>query len=258
MNKFGLVVISILLLFPLLAKASVSDHPGCSGNCMECHKIDKKDAEAVIKKLKEAGSVPPDVEVLDVKLAPAGGLWQIDLQGGGNKGMLYMDFSKKFLIPQIIPVDAIKKSEPQKNIDFSKLPLKDAVVLGPKNAKKKVAVFTDPDCPYCRRLHEEMKIVLTKRSDVAFYLFLFPLDMHKDSYKKVQAVLCEKSQTLLDDAFTGKSVAEPKCSNEHVEQNKALAKQLEINGTPTVIREDGVVLGGFRAADPLSAWIDGK
>jgi thiol:disulfide interchange protein DsbC len=132
------------------------------------------------------------------------------------------------------------------------------VVFGPKNAKKKVVVFTDPDCPYCRKLHEEMKQVLAKRKDVAFYIFLFPLEMHKDAYKKVQAILCEKSLTLLDDAFAGKPLPEPKCSNEPVEKNKALAKSLKFSGTPTLVREDGMVLSGTRPADVLSNWIDGK
>jgi thiol:disulfide interchange protein DsbC len=119
-------------------------------------------------------------------------------------------------------------------------------------------VFTDPDCPYCRKLHEEMKQVLAKRKDVAFYIFLFPLEMHKDAYKKVQAILCEKSLTLLDDAFAGKPLPEPKCSNEPVEKNKVLAKSLNFSGTPTLVREDGMVLSGTRPADVLSNWIDGK
>jgi len=132
------------------------------------------------------------------------------------------------------------------------------VVLGAKNAKKKVAVFTDPDCPYCRKLHEEMKQVIAKRKDIAFHLLLFPLPMHKDAYPKAQAALCEKSPSLVDDAFSGKAVPEPKCSNETLERVLAMGRDLNINGTPTLIREDGTMMSGTLPADKLIEWIDGK
>jgi thiol:disulfide interchange protein DsbC len=119
-------------------------------------------------------------------------------------------------------------------------------------------VFTDPDCPFCKKLHEEIKQVLAKRSDVAFYVIPYPLPMHKDAYKKVQSILCGKSLALLDDAFSGKALPEPVCPNEQVEKNIALAKELGFNGTPTLVRDDGIVLSGYRPAEQLSEWIDGK
>lgn len=253
MNKIQGFIITGLMLLVMPFSSEAFSGQGCAGDCKDCHSLEKKDAEAIIKK------VVPNGQVKDIKLSPVKSLWQIDVEADGKKGMLYIDFSKKYLVAgQIVLIDDVGKPAPQRNIEFSKFPLKDAIVLGPKNAKKKVVVVTDPDCPYCRKLHEEMKQVLAKRNDVAFYLFLLPLEMHKDAYKKAQAVLCNKSLTLLDDAFTGKPVPDPACSNEHVEKNKSLAKSLEINGTPTLIREDGMVLGGFRPADQLSTWIDGK
>ena len=247
-----IMILGLAFLAPLTTNA-FSSHEGCAGNCIDCHKLEKKEAEEIIKK------IVPNGQVSEIKLSPAKGLWQIEVDAGDKRGSLYIDFSKKYLIAgQIIPIDTIGKPAPEVKVDFSKIPLKEAVVLGPKNAKKKVAVFTDPDCPYCRKLHEEMKLVLAKRKDVAFYVFLFPLEMHKDAYKKVQAILCEKSLTLLDDAFAGKPLPEPKCGNEAVEKNKALAKSLNFSGTPMLVREDGLVLSGTRPADVLSGWIDGK
>lgn len=246
-----------MFLVSHVVEASVAEHPGCSGSCLECHKIEKKEADAVVKKLKDAGNLPPTVEVREVKLAPAGGLWQIDLEADGKKGMIYLDFSKKYLISQMIPLENIKRPEPRK-IDFSKVSLKDAVILGSKKAKRKIAVFTDPDCPFCRKLHEDLKGVVAKRKDVAFYLILFPLPMHKDAYPKVQAVLCERSPALADAAFAGKAVPEPKCGKEAVERNIALAGTLQINSTPTLVRDDGVVLSGALPSDRLLEWIDGK
>ncbi len=94
-------------------------------------------------------------------------------------------------------------------MDVSKIPLDDSLTLGLATAKKKVIVFTDPDCPYCRELHEIMKQIVAKHSDIAFTLIMNPLPMHKDSPKKAQTILCTKSLDVLDDAFSGKTVPEP-------------------------------------------------
>ncbi len=252
-----MLILGLLFLVPLISSAFSSEHPGCGGDCRECHKLDKKETEDMLKKLN------PALSVVDIKLSPVKSLWQIDINAGdGKRGSLFLDFSKKhfLVVNQIIPVDQIGKPAPQRKVEFSKLPLKDALVMGPKNAKKKVVVFTDPDCPYCRKLHEEIKQVLAKRSDVAFYVFLRPLPMHKESPKKAEAVLCEKSLTLLDDALSGKPMPEPSCTTAktQIEKNNALADSLEFGGTPTMVREDGLVSPGYLPAGQLSTWIDGK
>lgn len=263
MNKLLFIPIAAMLfLAPVLAGASMTEHPGCSGNCLECHKFEKSEAETIVKKLKEANPrFPTAARVKDVKLAPAGGLWQIDLDIDGKQGALFVDISKKYLlsISEIVPIDSIKKQEPRK-VDFSKLPLKEAFVLGTKGAAKKVAVFTDPDCPACKVLHEEMKKVLTQRKDITFYLFFNPLPQHPDAPRKAQAILCEKSVKVLDDAYAGKAVPESTCkgAGELLEKSKALAMKMQFNSTPTLVRNDGLVQPGALPADRLIEWIDGK
>ena len=255
MNKVHVLLIGCILL--LLAPAGAQAFPpDKTGNCLDCHKLEKKDAEDIIKKLLPAATVN------DVQLAPVKGFWVIEVEMNGQRGGIYLDFTKKFLSPQLVPLEiairqAQQQAKPQK-VDFSKVSLNDAVVLGAKNAKKKVAVFTDPDCPYCRKLHEEMKQVIAKRKDIAFHLLMYPLPMHKDAYPKAQAVLCEKSPALLDDAFSGKAVPEPKCSKEALERLLAMGKELNINGTPALIREDGTLMSGMLPADKLIDWVDSK
>lgn len=238
------VAVLFVVLFPVMVLAFPPDK---TGNCLDCHKLEKKEAEELVKKIAPTGTV------LDIKLAPVKSFWLIEVEANGRRGGIMLDFSKKYLA-QLTPVEAVIP----KKIDFSKIPLKDAVVLGAKNPKKKAVVFTDPDCPYCRKLHEEMKQAVAKRKDIAFYLIMFPLPMHKDAYPKSQAVLCEKSLTLLDDAFSGKSVPEPKCSSEALERSLAVGKEFNVSGTPTLVREDGTVTSGALPADKLIDWVDGK
>ncbi len=256
MKKYVIsMMMGVLFLVPLTSGAFTSEHPGCGGDCRECHSLDKKEAEGLIKKAVPAGAV------LDVKMAPVRGLWQIDFDVEGKHGVVFLDFLKQNLVvvQQIIPIESLGKPAAQRKVEFSKLPLNEALVMGPKRAKKKVAVFTDPDCPFCRKLHEEIKHVLAKRHDVAFYIFLRPLPMHgKDAVDKAQAVICAKSLTLLDEALSGKAVPKPTCGNEQVAKNNALADSLEFRGTPVLVREDGMVNPGYLPAEQLSAWIDGK
>jgi len=213
-------------------------------DCLNCHKLKKTEAQEIIER------IVPNGKVIDIKASPMiKGAWQIDVQRDAQHGAVLLDFSKKFLIG-LTPVP--------KRVNFSKIPLTDAIVLGPAAAKKKVIVFTDPDCPYCRELHQVMKQIVAKSNDISFSLILNPLPMHKDAYKKAQAILCEKSTTLLDDAFAGKAVPEPACSNERLEKNIALAKEFGFSGTPTLVREDGTVLSGYLQAEKLLEWIGAK
>ena len=85
---------------------------------------------------------------------------------------------------------------------------------------------------------------------------MYPLPMHKDAYKKSQAVICEKSLSLLDDAFSKKPVPEPTCETTAIEDNINLAKKLGITGTPAIILPNGNLIPGYRDADSLISLID--
>ena len=249
------MVVGLLIAVPLSANAfptQKGDKP-----CAECHKLDKKAAEAIVKK------IVPTATVTNVKVSPVKGVWQIEFEAAeGKRGVFGLDFSKKYLVQFASVEDVIKQQQPQppRKVDLSKIPLNDAITMGAANAKKKVIVFTDPDCPYCRQLHTIMKQVVAKRSDIAFALIMNPLPMHQDSPKKAQTIICTKSLDILDDAFAGKTVPEPAatCTTEALERSKSLANSLEFNGTPTLVRDDGLVLSGFLPEEKLIEWIDKK
>ncbi|MCK9418093.1 MAG: DsbC family protein [Nitrospirae bacterium] len=251
---FVLMVAGMLISAPFGAHA----FPTKKGDkaCTECHKLDKTEAETILKKF------APEGTVTNITVAPLKSMWQIDVDaGGGKRGAFYLDFSKKYVVVgQMAPVESLGKQPPPRKVDVSKIPLDDAITLGVATAKKKVIVLTDPDCPACRELHRIMKQVLAKRNDVAFAVILYPLPMHKDAPKKVQAILCSKSVDMLDDAYAGKTVPDPSaaCSTAAMERNKVVVQALEIEGTPTLVRDDGIVLFGFLPEDKLMEWIDKK
>jgi thiol:disulfide interchange protein DsbC len=200
-------------------------------------------------------------KVLDVKMSPIRGLWEVALEDAkGGRGVMYVGFSKKYVMGgTIFEVDtsANKTQEalqethtpPDRYVDPSVVPLDQALLLGEGNAKIKVVVFTDPDCPYCAKLHREMKKILSERKDIAFYLMLMPLKFHPDAYWKSESILCAKSVGLLEENFDKKPIPKPDCETEAVDRNIGIGRDLGITGTPTLVMPDGfVVVGGKDAA----------
>lgn len=101
-----------------------------------------------------------------------------------------------------------------------------------------------------------MKQVVEKRKDIVFFIKMFPLAMHKGSYAKSKAIVCEKSLKLLDDAFENKELPPAKCDTQVIDNNIALAGKLGINGTPAIIFPDGRVVPGYMPADSLIKEVD--
>ena len=103
-----------------------------------------------------------------------------------------------------------------------------------------------------------MKKVIEKRKDIAFYIKLFPLPMHKEAYAKAKAIVCEKSLSLLEDAFERKTLPAPECETSAIDDDISLAQKLGISGTPAIILPDGRLLPGYLEADALILQIEKK
>jgi thiol:disulfide interchange protein DsbC len=116
----------------------------CDHNCMQCHKISNDEAAILLK------DNIPDVKVLDISPAQVKGLWEFTIETKGQKGIVYIDFSKKYVISGSIFDIKTKSNLTQERfgeinkIDVSQVPLDDALVLGDKDAKYRVIVFDDP------------------------------------------------------------------------------------------------------------------
>ena len=227
-------------------------------DCLKCHTLKKEEAAAILK------NIAPNIKIVDIKVTPLKSMWEIDIESNNRKGPIYLDFTKKYIITgQIIEIKSKRnlsreREEELNKIDVSKIPLGDAIVMGSKNAKKRVIVFTDPDCPFCAKLHAEMKKIVAERKDVAFFIKMFPLPIHKEAAEKSKAIVCEKSLALLEAAFDKKTIAKPKCKTSAIDANIKLGRTLGITGTPALVMPDGRVASGYRDANALKALIDKK
>lgn len=228
-------------------------------NCKKCHSLTEEEAKKVIKKL-ISGGTKKDYHIQDMQInqAPIKGFWEVFFRSQGERGIVYIDYSKKFLFAGnlIDPFNKIsltqKRIEELTKIDVSSIPLDDAVVAGNKDAPNKVIVFSDPDCPYCKELHKEIKKVLEKDPSIAFHIKMFPLvSIHKEAYDKSVTIVCEKSLQYLEDCYEGKEIPKKICDTKAVDENMKLAKQLGIQGVPALVLSDGTLLSGFVKADHI-------
>jgi XTP/dITP diphosphohydrolase len=114
------------------------------GDCKTCHKLTVSEAQQIL-------SGGPDLKVTNVLDSPLKGLWEVNFESQGRKGLVYIDYSKKFIIAGNIFSSSSKQNLTQERLSFlnrvdpSKIDIKDALVLGKKGAKYKVIVFDDPD-----------------------------------------------------------------------------------------------------------------
>jgi thiol:disulfide interchange protein DsbC len=237
------------------------DQTGCEMDCQKCHALTTQEIKEVLKDMKA-----PDAEILKVQLSPIGGLWEIAIDNKGKSGLFYLDFSKKFIVSgSIIEVktgknktrERVSSLQDNRRVDFSKIPLNHALLLGNATAPKKVAVFTDPDCNFCEKLHKEMEKVLQEKKDIAFYVFLFPLPSHKDAYWKSKSIVCSRSLKMLEEAYARKDIPKLECDNKEVDSNIKIAEALGITGTPTLVLPDGRIRTGMMPAKELVEFIIG-
>lgn len=101
-----------------------------------------------------------------------------------------------------------------------------------------------------------MKKVIAQRMDIAFYIKLYPLKMHKDAYWKSKSIICNKSIQLLEDNFEKKPIQKTECDTKEIDNNIKFAEKNGITGTPTMILPDGSIYLGAPEADKLLKIID--
>ena len=262
MNKYTVLSCLVAIVFSFfLLNSKACAFGGCEENCQKCHSLEQQEVHGILEKMKA-----PDVKVLDIKMSPVRGLWEVSVEDKGNRGVMYVGFSKKYIMPgpiYEIDTDSHKTQESpgvinepaERYVDVARIPVSDALVMGEKGARYKVIVFTDPDCPFCGKLHTELKKIVSERKDIAFYLKLVPLKFHPDAYWKSQSILCAKSMQRLEDNFEKKPIPRPDCETKVVDETSKLAEELGISGTPTLILPDGLVVVGGRDADKLKELV---
>lgn len=202
----------------------------------------------------------PDAKSMAVTKLPYGNLYEIVAD---SEYVFYTDDKVSFILHGNLfdgknqkNLTELKMRELQK-AQFDKLPFDNAIKVVKGNGKRVVAVFSDIDCPYCRRLEDE----LAKVTDVTIYTFMFPIDsLHPDAARKSRAVWCAPDRAKAWDDLINRKI-EPKnpgtCDNP-VAKTVELAEKLGVRGTPAIFFADGKRIPGAIPAEQLEKHLNGN
>ena len=214
--------------------------------------------EATIRK--NLGERIPNLPKIDeITKSPMPGLYEVRI---GGTDIVYTDAEGNFLIQGNL-IDTRQRRnlteeriEKLTAIDFGALPVKDAFTIVRGDGKRKLAVFEDPNCGYCKRFEADLQ----KVNNVTIHMFLLPI-LGKDSMEKSKNIWCAKDRAKAWTDWMLRDIMPPAatCDTSALTRNVELSKKFKITGTPTLVFADGSrVPGAISAAQLEKLLADAK
>ena len=206
--------------------------------------------EAQIRK-NLAERIPALSKIDEVSKTPMNGLYEIRVN---DSDIFYTDAEGNFLLQGNLIDTKAKRNLTEERQDklsavaFDSLPLKDAFVQVRGNGKRKMAVFADPNCGYCKRFERDLE----KINDVTIHTFLIPI-LSADSAEKAKNLWCakDKGKAWADWMVRDQPINKATCDASALERNLAFSRKYKITGTPTVFFADGTRVPGAIGAQEI-------
>jgi thiol:disulfide interchange protein DsbC len=201
----------------------------------------------------------PTVQIEQVGPAPWPGLYEVVTQGEiaytNADGSLL--FSGRVLDTKTHEDLTQKRWNEINSVDFSKLPFDLAIITVKGNGSRKLAVFSDPDCPYCQQLEQSLRDV----TNVTIYTFLYPLEsVHPDARNKAVKIWCseDRSRAWSSWMLERTAPAAEACASNPTATLIELGTRLKVNSTPTLFFDDGHRIAGAVPQEQLESELSRK
>ncbi len=200
----------------------------------------------------QVGAALPGLKVSGVRKAPVQGLYEVSV----GSDILYVTADGQFALKgDLFDLEGKRNLSEERRGQmrlsaFRSLKPEAMIEFAPRDIKHSLYVFTDVDCGYCRKFHQQVGAL--NDAGIAVRYLAFPrAGVGSETYKKMVSVWCAKDrQTALTSAKNGEAVRQASCANP-VEEQYELGQQLGVQGTPTIITDDGRELGGYVPAAEL-------
>lgn len=212
------------------------------------------DFEAIEARL---SNLVPDLDQVAISETPVPGLMQVQI--GGD--VVYMSEDGRYLVQgRLIDMEtqsdltdaakALLRQEQLQSLDRDEL-----VSFGSDNADYEVLVFTDPDCGYCRRLHQQ--VAEYESAGIKISYLAFPrAGVGSQTYDKLVSVWCaEDRQGAMDVAKAGRTPTPATCDNPVTEQYQ-MGQSMGVTGTPSIMTLNGDIIPGYVPPDRLRERLD--
>ena len=230
-----ILALLVILFGAITAQVQAAENPG------------KLTTETIIKRTLESRLAGAKID--GVVKTPYMGLYEVRL----GTEILYVDEKMNYIFSgNVIDAKSMQNLTEQRLRDLSAikwedLPLGSAFKTVRGNGKRVLAVFSDPNCPYCKRFEKD----LAKVDDITIYTFLYPI-LSQDSHDKSKAVWCsaDKSKAWSELMLNGTAPASANCDTP-IEKILELGRKFRISGTPTLVFASGERVPGAIPADKL-------
>ena len=196
-----------------------------------------------------AERIPQLDKIDEIRPTPMQGLYEVRI----GTDLFYSDAKGNYLIQgELIDTKARRNLTEDRitkltEVQFKDLPLQDAFTVVRGKGERKLAVFEDPNCGYCKRFERDMQ----KVDNVTIYMFLYPI-LSPDSAEKSRNIWCAKDQAKAwhEQMLNSKNAPAAQCDPAAIQRNLAFGRKYKITGTPTVIFSNNVrVPGAISAAE---------
>lgn len=261
MRFSGFVLITALSLYICLGGAIV--HAGQASSVIEATDSPKRDDASVsqsdhvdLQGIKTAFEARFEgLEVANVRETPVPGLYEVQV----DMDLVYVDANVDYVLQGAL-LDAktrvdLTAARLQKlsEVPFDSLPFQHAVKIVRGDGSRKLAVFEDPNCIYCKQLHASLKDI----DNITLYSFQFPI-LSPDSIAKSRNIWCASDPGAALQAWMvdAKEPASARCDDNPVEEVLKLGRQLRVRGTPAILFADGSRVNGALPADQLRIKLD--
>lgn len=206
-------------------------------------------------KISLLGLVGPRAAASEIVESPMEGVYQVDL---GDRVLFVSKQGEHLMIGDVFDtgrgVSLAEELQQEKVLAvINGIPESEMIVFAPEETKRTVTVYTDVDCPYCRKLHKDVPKLVEGGVKVR-YVWYPRSGVGTPSYDKAVSIWCaEDQQTAMDDAKLNDKIVSASCEPNPVEAQYQTGQQVGLRGTPTIVVDDGTIIGGYLEAQKLLA-----
>lgn len=188
----------------------------------------------------------PKITIINAAKSPIKGLYQVEAEDGtifytDKKGQFFAKEIFEIKDNQIIDVAEAAYAESRARY-MTDINHDELISFKPEGKSRgEIFVFTDVNCPYCRKFHKQL-VPMANKMGITVSYFAYPVIGGEKSMKQMQSAWCaapEKRAELLDQLKDGESIDENLCKENPIENHIAMGRNMKIGGTPTVLYADG-------------------
>jgi len=197
-------------------------------------------------------SLVPQAKIDSIAESVVPGLYEVILEGQ----IVYVSKDGKYLVQGSLfdigaKVDVTEQTRAGiRTAVLNSIPTDQRITFGPAKPKHKLTVYTDIDCGYCRRMHQQVEEFNALGISIE-YLFFPRSGPGTESWDKAVSVYCaDDRHAAMTDAKAGRPVPPKTCANP-LDEHFALGSRAGVNGTPAVFTEDGTQVGGYSPPEQL-------